>query len=411
VLVGDEISAMQIAAVPRERLVGLDQPRPARRPPTWRFWPGAWGIPTAVGVEELPLNPHRGPPGDRRWLPRPRLCAALGDGLRTEYRRLVAEERAFSKELDALRGQPCETTDGYSLPLYVNTGLVVEQRPAGREEAAGIGLYRTELPFMIRDRFPGEDTQFEHYRRVLQSFAPKPVNIRTLDVGGDKPLPYFPMREEPNPFLGWRGIRFTRDHPEIFTTQVRAMLRAAVGLDNLQLLLPMITNVDELDDALLRIQRAVDELLEEGHPVCMPPVGVMIEVPAAVYQADILAQRVSFLSVGTNDLTQYLLAVDRNNARVAALYDEFHPGRAAGLDAGTEAARVHGREVSICGELAGDPKATPLLLGMGVHSLSMSAGSLLRVKGVVRSISRTRARELLRDWRSIWRAAPRCAGC
>jgi phosphotransferase system enzyme I (PtsP) len=249
---------------------------------------------------------------------------------------------------------------------------------------------------MVRDRFPGEEVQVAHYRQVLQTFAPRPVTIRTLDVGGDKPLPYFQVQEA-NPFLGWRGIRFTRDHPEIFATQVRAMLRAAIGLDNLQLLLPMITTVDELDDALLRIRRAHAELLEEGHAASLPPVGVMIEVPAAVYQAGVLARRVSFLSVGTNDLTQYLLAVDRNNARVAALYDEFHPAVLRALLQVVEAAREHGREVSVCGELAGDPKATPLLLGLGVHSLSMSAGSLSRVKGVVRSISRTRARELLQQ--------------
>ncbi len=394
VLVGDEISAMQIASVPRERLAALVS-RAGSVSSHVAILARGMGIPTAVGVQDLPVSRLEGRPVIVDGY-RGRVYVQPTAVVSAEYRRLVIEERAFSAELDTLRGQPAETTDGYSLPLYVNTGLVVEQRPAGGDEAAGIGLYRTELPFMIRDRFPGEETQVEHYRKVLQSVAPKPVNIRTLDVGGDKSLPYFPT-EEPNPFLGWRGIRFTRDHPEIFGTQVRAMLRAAIGLDNLQLLLPMITTVDELDDALLRIQRAVDELLEQGHPVRMPPVGLMIEVPAAVYQAQILARRVSFLSVGTNDLTQYLLAVDRNNARVAALYDEFHPAVLRALVQVVEAARAEGREVSVCGELAGDPKATPLLLGMGVHSLSMSAGSLLRVKGVVRSMSRSRARELLRE--------------
>jgi phosphotransferase system enzyme I (PtsP) len=158
----------------------------------------------------------------------------------------------------------------------------------------------------------------------------------------------------------------------------------------------MITTVDEVDDALLLIQRACDELAEEGYDVMMPPVGAMIEVPAAVYQADSLARRVSFLSVGTNDLTQYLLAVDRNNARVASLYDEFHPAVLRALMTIVAGARVYGCEVSVCGEMAGDPLATVLMLGIGVQSLSMSAGSLLRVKGVIRSMSRTRARELLR---------------
>lgn len=391
-LVGDEISAMEIAAVPRPSLAGIVSRRGSASSHVAILARGM-GVPAAVGVLELPVSRLDG-------------CSMIVDGYRgrvyvepsttvaAEYRRLAAQERAFSAELEALRGLPSETTDGFALPLYLNTGLVVEQRPLGIDESAGVGLYRTELPFMVRDRFPAEETQRRHYRQVLATFAPRPVTIRTLDVGGDKPLPYFPVQES-NPFLGWRGIRITRDHPEIFMTQVRAMLRAAVGLDNLQILLPMITSVDELDDALDSIQRACDELQEEGHAVRLPPVGVMIEVPAAVYQADVLARRVSFLSVGTNDLTQYLLAVDRNNARVAALYDELHPAVLRALTQVTDAARAHGREVTVCGELAGDPRATPLLLGLGVHSLSMGAGSLLRVKGVVRSISRTRARELL----------------
>ncbi|WP_295881236.1 phosphoenolpyruvate--protein phosphotransferase [uncultured Thiohalocapsa sp.] len=391
-LVGDEISAMQIAAVPRESLAGIISRRGSASSHLAILARGM-GVPAAVGVLELPVSRLEG----RAMIVdgyRGRVYVEPSATVAAEYRRLAVEERAFSAELEALRGQPSETTDGFALPLYLNTGLVLEQRPLGIDESAGVGLYRTELPFMVRDRFPGEEAQQRHYRQVLTTFAPRPVTIRTLDVGGDKPLPYFPVHES-NPFLGWRGIRITRDHPEIFMTQVRAMLRAAVGLDNLQLLLPMITTVDELDDALALIQRACDELQEEGHAVRLPPVGVMIEVPAAVYQADVLARRVSFLSVGTNDLTQYLLAVDRNNARVAALYDEFHPAVLRALMQVAEAARGHGREVTVCGELAGDPRATPLLLGLGVHSLSMGAGSLLRVKGVVRSISRTRARELL----------------
>ena len=393
VLVGDEISAMQIAAVPRESLVGIVSRRGSASSHVAILARGI-GIPAAVGVMELPVNRLDG------WHLivdgyRGRVYVQPSALVRAEYQRLIVEERAFSAELDSLRGLPSETTDGFALPLFLNTGLVLEQRPLGVEESAGVGLYRTELPFMVRDRFPGEETQRQHYRELLETFAPRPVTIRTLDVGGDKSLPYFPV-EESNPFLGWRGIRITRDHPEIFITQVRAMLRAAVGLENLQLLLPMITNVDELDDALALIQRACDQLHEEGHPVRLPPVGVMIEVPATVYQAEVLARRVDFLSIGTNDLIQYLLAVDRNNARVANLYDEFHPAVLRALIQVVEAARAHGREVSICGELAGDPRATPLLLAMGVHSLSMGAGSLLRVKGVVRSISRARAKELLR---------------
>jgi phosphotransferase system, enzyme I, PtsP len=220
------------------------------------------------------------------------------------------------------------------------------------------------------------------------------VTIRTLDIGGDKPLPYFPV-EESNPFLGWRGIRISLDHPEIFITQVRAILRSAIGLNNLRILLPMISNVGEVDDARMLIQRAHDELLEEGYEVAMPKVGVMIEVPAAVYQVQALARRIDFLSVGTNDLTQYLLAVDRNNAHVADIYNDLHPAVLRALIQIVEGAREYNKEVSVCGELAGNPAAVVLLLGMGVDSLSMNGGSLQRVKWVIRSFSRTRAKELL----------------
>jgi phosphotransferase system enzyme I (PtsP) len=326
---------------------------------------------------------------------RGRVYVSPGPTVRAEYQRLAEDDAALTNELQALRDLPSETTDGYLVPLYLNAGLISESRPLGIEEAAGVGLYRTELPFIVRDTFPSEASQLSNYRRVLELFHPRPVNIRTLDIGGDKPLPYFPMHEA-NPFLGWRGMRITLDQPGIFLTQLRAMLHASVGLDNLQILLPMISTVGEVDEAMVLIHRAHEELLEEGYQVRMPAVGVMIEVPAAVYQCEALARRVDFLSVGTNDLTQYLLAVDRNNPNVAKLYDELHPAVLRALIQILAGARVHGREVSVCGEMAGDPLATLLLVGMGVHSFSMGAGSLLRVKRVIRSISRARAREVLK---------------
>ncbi|MCU7946280.1 MAG: phosphoenolpyruvate-protein phosphotransferase PtsP, partial [Candidatus Thiodiazotropha sp. (ex Cardiolucina cf. quadrata)] len=311
-----------------------------------------------------------------------------------EYRRLADEDRELHQELEADRDLPCETTDGTRVPLYLNTGLISELNTLGIEESEGVGLYRTELPFMVRDSFPGESVQVTNYRKVLKTFHPRPVTIRTLDIGGDKPLPYFPVNES-NPFLGWRGIRISLDHPEIFLTQVRAILRAAIGLNNLRLLLPMISHVQEVDDALMLIQRAHDELIEEGFEVTMPKIGVMIEVPAAVYQVEALARRIDFLSVGTNDLTQYLLAVDRNNAHVAEIYNDLHPAVLRALIQIVTSAKALQREVSVCGEMAGNPAAALLLLGMGVDSLSMNGGSLLRVKWVIRSVSCGRAKELL----------------
>jgi phosphotransferase system enzyme I (PtsP) len=286
------------------------------------------------------------------------------------------------------------TLDGVAASLYLNTGLVAEMTTLGKEIADGVGLYRTELPFMVRDRFPSEAEQTENYRGALQIFHPRPVTLRTLDIGGDKPLSYFPVSES-NPFLGWRGIRISLDHPEIFVTQLRAMLRASEGLDNLRIMFPMISGVAEVDESLIQLERAYQAILEEGIAIERPKVGVMIEVPSAVYQSWEIARRVDFLSVGTNDLTQYLLAVDRNNANVGDLYDDLHPALLKALVQVMEGAERCGREVSVCGEMAGNPMATPLLLGMGVRNLSMSSTSLLRVKWVVRTTRMTRARHLL----------------
>ena len=220
--------------------------------------------------------------------------------------------------------------------------------------------------------------------------------MRTLDIGGDKSLPYFPVKEE-NPFLGWRGIRVTLDHPEVFLVQLRAMLRASEGYENLQILLPMIASVTELDHALHFIDRAYHELQEEGLELRMPRVGVMLEVPSAVYQIEEIARRVDFVSVGSNDLTQYLLAVDRNNTRVADLYDALHPSVLRALVQIVEGTHRQGRPVSICGEMASDPLAVILLIGLGFDSLSMNAGSLLRVKWVIRNFSLSQCQKLLNE--------------
>jgi phosphotransferase system enzyme I (PtsP) len=392
VLVGDEVSAMQMAEVPKGRLAGVVSAHGASFSHV-AILARAMNVPAVMGLSDLPVNRV-----DGRFVILEgylgRLYVSPAPSVIQEYQRLASEDKALFKELEADKDLPCETTDGIRIPLFMNTGLISELSSQGSEESAGVGLYRTELPFMVRDSFPGELVQVTNYQKVLSAFHPRPVTIRTLDIGGDKPLPYFPV-EESNPFLGWRGIRISLDHPEIFLTQVRAMLRAAVGLNNLRLLLPMISHVQEVDDALLLIQRAHDELIEEGFAVTMPKIGVMIEVPAAVYQVDALARRIDFVSVGTNDLTQYLLAVDRNNAHVADIYDDLHPSVLRALIQIVAGAKEYQREVSVCGEMAGNPAAAVLLIGMGVDSLSMNGGSLLRVKWVLRSVSRAKARELL----------------
>jgi phosphotransferase system enzyme I (PtsP) len=261
--------------------------------------------------------------------------------------------------------------------------------------AEGVGLYRSEIPFMLRERFPSEEEQRAIYRQQLEAFAPAPVTMRTLDIGGDKDLPYFPIKED-NPFLGWRGIRITLDHPEIFMVQIRAMLKAAIGLDNLQVLLPMISSVFEIEEALHLIHRAVMEVEEEeGVPIVMPKVGVMVEVPATVFQIADMAQLIDFVSVGSNDLTQYMLAVDRNNTRVADIYTPYHPSVLRALQIVVDEVHRVGKPVGICGEMAGDPATAVLLMAMGFDSLSMSASNLLRVRKTLRTVPLAQAKSLL----------------
>ena len=396
ILVGDEVTASQLAEVPAHQLVGVVSARGSSASHV-AILARALGIPAVMGVDDLPVSRLEGQPlvvdgYQSRVFVRPSVA------IRQEFERLQKEEAELSRELQHLIELPSETPDGVSVPLYANTGLLTDITPSLRCGAEGVGLYRTEIPFMIRDRFPGEEEQRRTYRQVLEAFAPAPVTVRTLDIGGDKSLPYFPVVEE-NPFLGWRGIRISLDHPEIFLTQVRAILRANADLNNLQLLLPMISDVKEVDGALGLIRRAYEELREEGEHLAYPKIGVMIEVPSAVYQVSAMAKRVDFFSIGSNDLTQYLLAVDRNNARVATLYDALHPAVLRAIRQVADEADQAGRPVSVCGEMAGDPAAALLLLGMGIKSLSMSAASLLRVKWAIRSFTTEAMRELLEE---VW---------
>ena len=392
ILVSEELSPAMLGEVPEGKLVGLVSVQGSGNSHVAIF-ARAMGIPTVMGAVDLPYSKIDG-------------IQLIVDGyhgevftnpsevLRKQYADVVEEERQMAQGLDALRALPCETPDGYRMPLWVNTGLLADVKRAQERGAEGVGLYRTEVPFMIKERFPSEKEQLAIYREQLAAFHPLPVTMRSLDIGGDKALSYFPIKEE-NPFLGWRGIRVTLDHPEIFLVQTRAMLKASEGLNNLRILLPMISGTQELEEALHLIHRAWGEVRDEGTDVPLPPVGVMIEIPAAVYQTRELARQVDFLSVGSNDLTQYLLAVDRNNPRVADLYDFFHPAVLQALCKVVADAHAEGKPVSICGEMAGDPSAAVLLMAMGFDSLSMNATNLPKVKWLLRQISSTRAKELL----------------
>jgi phosphotransferase system enzyme I (PtsP) len=398
IVAGEDITPTVFVDVPRERIVGIIS-RQGSSNSHMSIVARSLGIPTLVGVAEFPLARMEG----RDLILdgyRGEVLVSPSAEIQAHYVGIMEEERQLGRELETVADLPAVTRDGHFMTLYVNTGLMADVALALERGAEGVGLYRTEIPFMVRDRFPGEIEQMEIYRQQLEAFAPKPVTMRTLDIGGDKALPYFPIRED-NPFLGWRGIRVTLDHPEIFLVQVRAMLWASESLDNLRIMLPMISSVTEIEDAMHMIHRAYLEVLEEGAHVVMPEIGVMIEVPAAVYQIRQFASQVDFLSVGSNDLTQYLLAVDRNNRRVANLYQPFHPAVLRVVEDIAVAAREADIPLSICGEMAGDPRSALLLMAMGYDTLSMSASSLLRVKWVLRHMGYEQAVALLNEVRQM----------
>ncbi|ALM51691.1 phosphoenolpyruvate--protein phosphotransferase [Halomonas huangheensis] len=394
ILIGDEISVALLGEVPRDRLAGLISLRGSSNSHV-AIIARAMGIPLVSGMVDLPM-PRLG--GARLVLDghRGRVFVRPTPEMVSHYQNLIDEEQALVKLLENEQYLPSITPDGHDMTLMVNTGLAVDTVASLKPRIGGVGLYRTEVPFMITERFPGEQEQTRLYREQLTSFAPLPVVMRTLDIGGDKDLPYFPI-EEANPFLGWRGIRVTLDHPEVLMVQLRAMLKASQGLDNLQILLPMITNVNEVDDALKLIERAIVELGEEGVDVERPLVGVMLEVPATLYQLGALARRVDFFSVGSNDLTQYLLAVDRNNPRVADLYDSCHPAVLSALHRLAEESKQLGVPASVCGELAGDPAGALLLMGMGFDTLSMNGPSLPRVRAAIRRVPHQAAMQLVEE--------------
>jgi phosphotransferase system enzyme I (PtsP) len=350
------------------------------------------------------------------------------EGLIQEYQYLLSQEKALTDKVMEVAELPCITQDGRAIEVLLNAGLSAGFEHSAKLGALGIGLYRTEIPFMNRSCFPSEQEQTKLYRKVLQVFPKHGVTMRTLDVGGDKSLPYFPINED-NPFLGWRGIRITLDHPEIFLVQIRAMLRANQGLNNLEIMLPMISGVEEVDEAIRLINQAFFELKSElkaelvknittelmsasndGHlnlqqaqikaqevsaKLVRPKVGIMLEVPSVIFQMEALAKRVDFFSVGSNDLTQYLLAVDRNNSQVANLYDAFHPAVLNALNSIAQQSAKYLIPISLCGELASQPAGAILLLAMGFDKISMNGHNVPRIKWVIRHIDFEQAQIIL----------------
>lgn len=352
----------------------------------------ALGIPTVMGADIQPSVLHRrtlivdGYRGELLVDPEPVLLQ--------EYQRLISEEIELSRLAEDDVNLPAQLKSGERIKVMLNAGLSPEHEEKLGSRIDGIGLYRTEIPFMLQSGFPSEEEQVAQYQGMLQMFNDKPVTLRTLDVGADKQLPYMPISEE-NPCLGWRGIRITLDQPEIFLIQVRAMLRANAATGNLNILLPMVTSLDEVDEARRLIERAGREVEEMiGYEIPKPRIGIMLEVPSMVFMLPHLAKRVDFISVGTNDLTQYILAVDRNNTRVANIYDSLHPAMLRALAMIAREAEIHGIDLRLCGEMAGDPMCVAILIGLGYRHLSMNGRSVARVKYLLRRIDYAEAENL-----------------
>lgn len=304
---------------------------------------------------------------------------------------------AFQEELKRLRESAnleAITTDGHHVELFGNIGKAKDAKNALTMGAQGIGLYRTEFLYMENDELPAEDVQFEEYKKVAQDMKGKPVIIRTMDIGGDKELKCLDLPSEMNPFLGYRAIRISLNRPDIFKVQLRALLRAS-AFGDIHIMYPMIASVEEVKQANAMLDECKEELTAEGKEFNKDiKVGIMIEVPAAAVISPILAKYVDFFSIGTNDLCQYTLAVDRMNEAIGSLYQPLHPGVLRLIKHVIDASHEQGKFTGMCGELASDPVATMILLGLGLDEFSMTASSIPLIKNILRSVSKAECEEV-----------------
>lgn len=346
------------------------------------------GIPTLVGVKGIfnKLNT-----GDIVCMDASEGVIVLSpeDSIIEEYKRKKQEFEDEKLRLEKLRDIPVITKDGRKINICINAGNADDIERALPVKMDGTGLFRSELLYMENTHFPTEEEQFEVYKRAAV-LCPQELTIRTLDIGGDKELPYFNFEKEDNPFLGWRAIRISLDMKDMFKEQLRAILRAS-AFGNVRIMFPMIISLEELREAKAVVEECKNELREEGKEFCEDiETGIMMETPASVLLAEQLAKESSFFSIGTNDLTQYLLAVDRGNKKIADKYSYFHPAVLSAIKYIINAGHKENIKVGMCGEMAGDIKATEILLDYGLDEFSMSAGSvdyvrekILKIQGII----------------------------
>lgn len=300
------------------------------------------------------------------------------------YRKLKKKYTTIESKLKKESALPATTIDGVNVDVYANVEFLHEISDVISSGASGIGLFRTEGIFLEKDKLPGEEEQYQIYRRFSEEMQGMPILLRTLDAGGDKILRDIDHPQEQNPFLGWRAIRFCIDEKDIFKTQLRAILRANI-LGNIQILIPMISCLGEIRETKKIIEEVSQELLSEGKEFFPDTeMGIMVEIPSAALMSDMFAREVDFMSIGTNDLTQYTLAVDRTNQKIARLFNDMHPAVLRLMQITIINARKNGIEVSLCGEMAANPEAIPVLLGLGLRKLSISPFMIPRIKKVIR---------------------------
>jgi len=311
-----------------------------------------------------------------------------------EYGELVRKHVTLEEKLRDLQDKPAITLEGTRIILSANVEQPADTEAVIASGAEGVGLFRTEYLFMHRDTLPTEEEQFQTYRQVAAALKPSPVIVRTLDLGGDKFLSHLQLPQEMNPYLGWRAIRFCLQQKDLFRSQLRAILRASIE-GNVKMMYPMISGLDELNQANALVAEYKAELRVEGIPFDENmEIGVMIEIPSAVLAADSLAKRIKFFSLGTNDLIQYALAVDRMNEKIAHLYEPTHPAILRLIKMTVDAGHRHGIWVGVCGEMAGDPVMVPLLLGLGVDELSATPAVVPQLKFLIRRMKLNEARQL-----------------
>lgn len=326
-----------------------------------------------------------------------RLVLSPTDQTLYEYGEIIRKHLTLEERLKDLRDEPAVTLDGHGIALAANVEHAEDAPAVIASGAEGVGLFRTEYIFINRDHIPSEDEQYESYQAAAAALRPHPVILRTLDLGGDKPLAHLRLAQEMNPFLGYRAIRYCLQEKEVFRSQLRAILRASTH-GNIKLMYPMISSLEELNEANEVLEQARVQLRERGVPFDENlEVGMMVEVPSAALLADVLAKKVKFFSVGTNDLIQYTLAVDRQNERIAHLYQPTHPAILRLLKTTADAANTNGIWAGVCGQIAGDKYLTPLLLGLGMRELSVPPSKVPEVKCLIRRLKMTECLELA-EW-------------